>query len=237
MSGITVNSVTSVELIAAGVALRPDAVYHAAIDANWQSAVATNPKYFNGTIIVGASVRHSPTALTANCHPMQFKDFLYWRHLGKPDWGFFDLFGSAVIRAAGGEILLGVAAGTTMNAGSAYFVGGFIDPRDCTANGTVDITASIARELAEETGLNGVTVVRQPDTWVTVHGRMISVAQAFHSAADAAALRAAILTFAVASADRELADVIVVRSMDDLSDARILPYAAALCARLLIKFG
>jgi ADP-ribose pyrophosphatase YjhB (NUDIX family) len=233
MTGITVRAVSRVELIAAGTALRPDPEHHAAIDAHWQAAAAANPKYFNGTIIVGAGVRHTPTALFANCHPMQFKDFLYWRHRGKPDWGFADLFGSAVIRARGGEILLGVAAATTMNAGSAYCVGGFIDLRDCNTDGTVDIAASIARELVEETGLNSATAERQSGTWVTVNGHVISVAQAFHSPAEAADLRTAILDFSHASTDRELADVIVVRSIADVSDARILPHAAALCAHLL----
>ena len=233
MTGIFVRAVTSVELIAAGTALRPDAEHHAAIDAHWQMAIAANPKYFNGTIIVGADVQHAPTTLIATCHAMQFKDFLYWRHRGKPDWGFVDLFGSAVIRARGGEILLGVAGPTTMNAGSAYCVGGFIDQRDCNANGRVDIEASIARELEEETGLNGTTTVRAPGTWVTVDQRVVSIGQVFQSPADATALRAAILNFSNASVERELADVIIVRSIADVSDVRILPHAAALCAHLL----
>lgn len=233
MTGILVRAVTSVELIAAGTALRPDAVHHPAIDAHWQTATAANPKYFNGTIIVGAGVRVSGANFAATCHPMQFKDFLYWRHRGKPDWGFVDLFGSAVIRARGGEILLGVAGPTTMNAGSAYCVGGFIDLRDCTTNGRVDIEASIARELEEETGLNSATTARAPGTWVTADKRVISIGQVFHSPVDAMALRATILSFSNASADRELVDVIVIRSIADMSDARILPNAAALCAHLL----
>jgi hypothetical protein len=235
MSNPVISQVATVELTARDHALRPDPSLHAAIDVHWQTASAANPNYFNGTIIVGANVRQAPDTFHADCHPMQFKDFLYWRHCGKPDWGFCDLFGSAVIRAAGGEILLGVASPGTMNAGSAYFVGGFIDPRDRTSDGRIDITGSIERELAEESGLSLRDVTRVPGTAVVTHKRMISLAQMFRANADADTLRARILAFSAASVERELADVLILRAPADAGDSRILPYAAALCRSLLAQ--
>jgi 8-oxo-dGTP pyrophosphatase MutT (NUDIX family) len=228
-----IRKVTTVELAAHDDALRPVQSHHAAIDAHWAHAAAANPNFFNGTILVGADVRYSSEAFQARCHPMQFKDFYYWRHHGKPDWGFYDMFGSAVIRAAGGEILLGVASQKTMNAGSAYFIGGFIDPRDRTVDGRIDIAASIVRELAEETGLTRHDVAQSPGTTVVMHGRMISLAQTFSAQAGAEALRNRILDFSAASAEQELADVLILRTADDAAHPRILPHAAALCRVLL----
>jgi 8-oxo-dGTP pyrophosphatase MutT (NUDIX family) len=228
-----VTYVNVVRLAASERAFHPGGEHAEAVEAHWKQAVAANPKYFNGAIVVATDVRMEGGVLSANCHPMQFKEFLYWRHLGKPAWGFVDLFGSAVVRAAQGEIMLGVAASTTMNAGSAYFFGGFIDLRDRTNEGGFDISTSIARELAEETGLDRAAVSRAAGTWVTVSGPMVSLGQVFQSQVPAAALRTAMLAHSAGSAEQELADVLIVRDTSDLADDRILPYTAALCCQLL----
>jgi ADP-ribose pyrophosphatase YjhB (NUDIX family) len=234
---IDVRRVTSIDLTFAPTPRRPDIAHHAAIEHHWRAASANNPSYFNGTILIGVNPHHTGDGFSAICQPMQFKDFLYWRHVGRPDWGFVDLFGSAVLRANDGAILLGLAASTTMNAGSAYFIGGFLDPRDCATDGRVDIAASIARELNEETGLStqGVdaTLRSAPGAWITTDGRMISIATVYHSALSAEQLRDAMISFSRASDDQEIAEVLVVTGGDDVSDPRILPFTRALCDRLL----
>jgi 8-oxo-dGTP pyrophosphatase MutT (NUDIX family) len=236
---IRVVRVSSVELTFAPDLLRPSALHQAAIDDHWRAACARNPRYFNGTILVGVEMKQRADAFTATCRPFQFKDFFYWRHVGRPDWGFVDLFGSAIVRANAGEILLGVAASTTMNAGAAYFVGGFLDLRDCTPDNRVDITASIARELAEETGLTSLDAVASlqlaPGFWITIDGRMISIAAEWQATQSAAALRDSVLAFSHASADQELADVLIISQPDDLADPRILPFTRAMCHKLLAQ--
>jgi hypothetical protein len=237
---IRVMRASSVDLTFAPDLLRPSAQHQAAIDDHWRAACDRNPGYFNGTILVGVEPNQLADAFTATCRPFQFKDFLYWRHIGHPDWGFVDLFGSAIVRANAGEILLGVAASTTMNAGAAYFVGGFLDRRDCTPDNRVDITASSARELADETGLTrfdaDAALQLAPGFWITIDGRMISIAAEWQSTQSAAALRDSVLAFSRASADQELADVLIISQPDDLADPRILPFTRAMCHKLLAQW-
>jgi 8-oxo-dGTP pyrophosphatase MutT (NUDIX family) len=240
-NAIKIERVASVDLTFGAEPLRLDVAHHTAVDDYWQAACAAKPGYFNGTILVGTSPHLTADSFTAICRPMQFKDFLYWRHVGRPDWGFVDLFGSAIVCARAGEALLGVAASTTMNAGSAYFIGGFLDLRDCTPDGRVDIAASIARELIEETGLTcagpDVTVTASTDTWVTIDGRMISIGRIYRSPVAAHELASDIIDYSRASRDQEIAEVLVIATTDDLADYRILPFTRALCHRLLVDIA
>ncbi len=94
--------------------------------------------------------------------PVEFKSFLYWKEHGYPDTSVRDTFGSALIRSAEGHILLGRQRAGNINAGLAYLPGGFIDGRDVAADGSIDIAASVAREVAEETGLGAGDIERMP---------------------------------------------------------------------------
>ena len=125
-----------------------------AIDAHWKIATASNPNFFNGTIHVVTRLATEGGDVKARFMATEFKNFLYWRDEGFPaEANVRDGFGSALIRSKEGHVILGRQHPGNINEGLAYLPGGFIDARDVDANGRIDIFASVARELREETGL------------------------------------------------------------------------------------
>ena len=206
----------------------------AAIDAHWAERCRANPGYFNGAI----HAMHGDGAITngvfaASFLRTDFKSFLYWRETGYPPAGAFDAFGSAIIRSAEGHVLLGRQSGGNINAGLAYPPGGFIDARDVIADGPIDIAASIARELAEETGLDVATLTCKPGFLVTRIGPLVSIGQEFVASQPADELRAGILSRISADPDPELTDIVIVRQRSDLHGLSVPPYAELIVKSLL----
>ena len=213
----------------------PFAVKNAtAIEAHWQARHRANPGYFNGEI----HAMHGDGAITngvfsASFLRTDFKSFLYWRETGYPAAGAFDAFGSAIIRSAEGHILLGRQSGGNINAGLAYPPGGFIDARDAMGDGAIDIAGSIARELAEETGLDVATLTCKPGFLVTRIWPLVSIGQEFVASQPADELRAGILARISADPDPELTDIVIVRQRSDLNGLSVPPYAELIVKSLL----
>ena len=82
--------------------------------------------------------------------------------------GVWDAFGSGVVRAAGGEVLLGEQNPGNVNAGCSYPPSGFIDDRDVDQEHAINIDASVSREIYEEIGVDLAHFRRQPGYWVTL---------------------------------------------------------------------
>lgn len=203
------------------------------IDRHWRRRTAESPAFFNGTIFV--LERHTLTGdqLEARLMPVEFKSFLHWKEHGYPDDTVRDCFGSALIRSAEGHVLLGRQRAGNINAGLAYLPGGFIDPRDVALDGTIDIAASISRELAEETGLGPGETVRAPGLILTFAGPMLSIAVEFRAAMAGEDLRARIRAHIAADTDSELEDAVIVRSAGDLADIAMPIYAEVLMWEIL----
>ena len=195
-----------------------------AIESHWQRRLVTNPGYFNGTIQLMRSYGIERGVVHATFMRTDFKSFLYWRESGYPPADAHDAFGSAILRGADGAVLLGLQKAGNINAGLAYLPGGFIDTRDVGPSGAIDIGASIARELSEETGLTAAELDIQPGFRVINCGALVSMAREFRSPLPASALRAQILDFLAADPEPELADIVIVRSMSELDPALIPPY-------------
>ena len=216
----------------------------AAIDAHWQSSSAANPAMFNGVIRLVADASIEATlgdgpdrTFHATLLRTEFKCYLYWRSLGFPDTGVRDGFGSALIRSADGHIVLGRQRRGNINAGQCYLPGGFIDPRDVLANGIVDIDASIAREVAEETGLGPADLDALPGYLLTFAGPLISIAREHRSRLNAAELRARIRAHIAEDPQSELTDAVIVRSPADLVGLDMPSYAQVLLPWLFAKSG
>lgn len=197
-----------------------------AIEAHWQAEQARNPNYFNGRIYVLEHGEVAGRRFSGRAVPADFKTYLYWRHLGYPESGVRDVFGSALIRSREGHVLLGRQQAGHINAGRIYPPGGFIDARDVGRDGRIDIAASTARELAEETGLDPLLARLAPGTWVTRLGPHVSLAHEFAFDLGSAALREEIL-LRMRESDDELSDIVVVRTVADLTED-VLPFAQAL---------
>ncbi len=200
-----------------------------AIDAHWKLATAANPSFFNGVIHVVDRLDVGDNHIEAQLIATGFKSFLYWRDEGFPaEGGVRDGFGSALLRSADGHILLGRQRPGNINAGLAYLPGGFIDSRDAGRDGTVDIAASVERELKEETGLGLDDLTAEPGFIVTMTGAQVSFAVAYNSPLTAEALGAKVHAHIAAESDPELAEMVIVRGFDDLQGLAMPHYARVL---------
>ena len=202
----------------------------------WGWLSSANPHLWDGRVLgVSAVGGGGPPVvedgvLRGEAREDSFSAFLTWRELGFPEIGVRNLFGSAVIVSADRALLFGLMGPTTANAGIIYPPGGSLEPGDVGADGRVDVLASLARELNEETGLEAAEA--QAGTMVAVfEGPLVSLSRLFHFAEDAATLAARVRANLAAQAHPELADVVTIRSVAELEAAGPHPsYARELVA-------
>lgn len=206
--------------------------HKAEIAAHWQNSRSERPKLFDGVVYV--LLRHAidPQGLAGTLVRTDFKSFLYWRERGYADPATRDAFGSSLIRSAEGHVLLGLQTEGNLNAGFAYPPSGMIDAEDA-GGGRVDIDASIARELKEETGLRPADLSRAPGYVLTVSGPLISVAIEWRSGMPAEALRWRILDHISRQSAPELADIVIVRSIAEIGAVPIPAYVKLLLRLVL----
>jgi 8-oxo-dGTP pyrophosphatase MutT (NUDIX family) len=202
------------------------------IDAHWRRRQTESPSMFNGGIYLMRQMafRDEPggPALEASLVRTDFKSYLYWREQGFPAAGVRDSFGSALIRSAEGNVVLGRQRPGNVNNGAAYLPGGFIDASDVRASGEIDITGSVLRELGEETGLAPSDVAVAPGYIATFDGALVSIARELRSPLPAEALRARILAHIAGDPASELVDAVIVHAGTDLGGLGIAPYAQRL---------
>lgn len=204
----------------------------AAIDAHWQTRTAESAALFNGRIFVMDGVACDAARLQGRLIPIEFKSFLYWRETGESDRTVYDAFGSALIRARCGAVLLGRQRAGNINAGLTYLPGGFIDPRDVGDNGLVDVTGSVLREVAEETGLPARLVTVRPGHLITFCGQQVSVAVEVAVNLGADEMLERVRAHLAAETDPELDDVVLVSSGRDLEGLAMPNYARGLLENL-----
>ncbi|KZL21438.1 putative acetyltransferase [Pseudovibrio axinellae] len=123
------------------------------ISQNWQALIARTPALWDGKVLLVSSYTFKQGKFSAELMHIDYSAFLAWRDWGFPDKQSTNLFGCTVIRSREGDLIFGKMGENTAAAGQVYPPGGNLDQSDITPNGKVDIIASIARELEEETGL------------------------------------------------------------------------------------
>ena len=123
----------------------------AAIDAHWARLQAKLPATWNGPFFLFDEVRFEGTTLSATARRTDYATFLYWRDHGRPA-EVSHITGTSMPVLADGTLLAVRMAAHTVNGGQIYFPAGSLEENDFR-DGRFDVTASIARELAEETGL------------------------------------------------------------------------------------
>lgn len=220
----SVSQVARCELRLTGASWDFAQVNAAAIERHWRRRLVSNARYFNGAIQLMQDGTIDEGICRASFVRTDFKSYLYWREHGYPPADAYDAFGSAIVRSADGAVLLGLQKQGNINAGLAYLPGGFIDQRDVGPDGTIDIGASIERELTEETGLAGAEFQVQPGFWIIRCGAQLSMAREYRSPLSADALRTQILRYLAADPDPELADIVIVRAAGALDPALVPPY-------------
>jgi hypothetical protein len=204
-----------------------------AIEDNWRRAKSGNPSFFNGVVYLVSQVTFSEDVLEARLLRTDFKSYLYWRSLGFPDAGVIDGFGSALIRSADDRVLLVTQRAGNVNHGFAYLPSGFIDQNDVRSDGTIDIGASVAREVTEELGEAANGLHRTDGYLVARSGAQLCFAVLFSSPLTADAFAEALARHNETSDDPELDSVVPVATREELGSLTILPYARLLAEAIL----
>lgn len=194
------------------------------IEAHFARRAADNPHLWNGPILLLRDFAFSGGTLSGAFRRSDFAAFTFWRDHGWRDLGMVNAFALAAIEGADGGFVLGVMGPQTASAGRTYFPGGTPDPSDITADGRVDLHASMLRELEEETGLTAADIARDDGFTGLFDGPRVALMGRLVFDAPAAELAARIRAFLASEAAPELSDVAVVHSEADLTPA-MAPFA------------
>ena len=200
---------------------------------DWQRRRATTPEFFNGAVYLMRHHAIDGDVLSGTFFKTDFATFLYWREQSSPATQIVrEGLGASIIRSAEGYVLLGRQAPGQLNSGRVYPPSGVIDDGD-VRDGMIDIDANIRRELSEETGLDGVSVQRQPGYIVALLGRQIAIGVEWRSELPAVALRERMLAFTRAQSEPELDDIVIVRTQADIDESTMPQHARVLLRALL----
>jgi 8-oxo-dGTP pyrophosphatase MutT (NUDIX family) len=201
---------------------------HQEIDAHWQRRSAENPQFFNGRIRMLRDFEIAAGAFRGALIETEFKNFLYWREHGEADAGAKDCFASAMIVSSDRAVLMARQRAGNINAGLTYLPGGFIDGRDVAADGTIDIAASAAREVAEETGLSRADLAQRPGFLICLCDQQVAIAVVFEVRRRAKDLEAQVRAHLELDPSGELEEAIMVLETSDLKAFPVPRYAELL---------
>lgn len=193
------------------------------IEDHWRARKAQTPELFNGRVLLlyEGGVEREPNGTArfrGSCFETDFKSFLAWREFGFPRSSARNIFSMAAIEAADGAFLLGEMAPHTAPAGQIYFPSGTPDLSD-VKEGFVDIDGSAARELSEETGLQGDEVTFLPGMDLVLDPVRVCCMKRVRSREPAASLAERIHAWLARDSKPELARMHIVRTMNDLQPA------------------
>ncbi len=202
------------------------------IMAEFENQQAANSGYFNGPIQVLLDHQVERETFSGEFASSDFASFIYWRAHGHGDDTVRDCFGCAIVRSREGHVLLGVQSGGNLNAGRAYCPSGFIDQADVRRDGTIDIDGSIAREIAEETGLDLGALTRTPGYILVAAQSSIAIGVEYRSHLCSDELHAEVTANLARQDEPELAGIVLVGAAEEIegwpTTAHIPPLLRAL---------
>jgi 8-oxo-dGTP pyrophosphatase MutT (NUDIX family) len=200
------------------------------IDAHFAEKQRDKPALFNGRILLGRDPSFVAGHLAANYFETDFASMLAWRDWGYPDDTIFNGFGMGALRSADGAFVLGEMGGHTANAGRIYFPAGTPDPDD-VSDGMLDVSASIAREVEEETGLMPSDYRAEAHWDCVVTSTSIAMMRILDVDAPGAELQRRIEANLATQQDPELSAIRLVRTKGELTSAMPLFVTAFLEAQ------
>jgi len=194
------------------------------IAAHWRAQRALRPRLFNGRVLLLG--RHTlerradgANALRGVYREVDYASFLAWRDFGFPDASVCNCFSAAALLSSDGAFLLGEMAPHTANGGKIYFAAGTPDLKDAF-DGRVDLTASVTRELQEETGLSAQDV-RYGPAWTLLYAPpFIACLKVMRVDAPAQAVKTRIEAFLAADPEAELVRMHIVRRSHEIDEQR-----------------
>lgn len=207
----------------------------AEIEHHWVERRAKNPALYDGPVLLACRAEivedGGARVLRLDGFETSFSRFMAWRDFGWPDHAVFNCFAMPAVRSSDGAYLVGEMAAGHSCAGHLYFPGGTPDPSDVAADGTVDLSGSLIRELAEETGLPASEGVAAPGWRVVFDRQRIACLKRIDWPAPAAPLAARVRAYLAAEPDPELADVHMISRAAALADPRLPAFMVAFLSR------
>lgn len=190
----------------------------AEIDAHFAQKQREKPDLFNGRVLFGRNPVFAGTHFSAEFFETDFASWLAWRDFGYPDRDVFNGFGMGALRGDDGAYVLGEMAASTANGGKIYFPSGTPDLNDVRGD-RLDIAESVAREVAEETGLVPSDYRAAEDWHCVVSGSTIAMMRILDVAMPGEALCTKIDANLAQQVAPELRAMHLVRSVDDFTPA------------------
>jgi 8-oxo-dGTP pyrophosphatase MutT (NUDIX family) len=190
----------------------------AEIDAHFAERQRERPAIWNGRILLSRNTARAGEHLAADYFETDFASFLAWRDWGFPDGGVFNGFGMGALQSSDGAFLLGEMAAHTANAGRIYFPAGTPDPDD-VKDGALDLTGSVVREVAEETGLVESDYKMDPYWTCVLTGASMAMIRILRVTMTGEALRAKVEAYLARETEPELRAIRLVRAASDIVPA------------------
>lgn len=182
------------------------------IQRNWLDEVAAQPALFDGQLLLHRDIRLDNGHLRAASHLVPFSTFLWWRK--QPErLGAAHLFSVAVIVSSDGAIIAVKMGDHTANPGKVYCAAGSLDAHDIVGN-VVDPDANMAREVAEETGLDLALAQPGDKTYGLWRDKAFTLFRYFHFSETAEQLLDLIHAHMVQDEEQEIAGPVAIWSPD-----------------------
>lgn len=180
------------------------------IDAEWRKRLAANPRLFDGDVMLATRLAFDGERLTATCRAIRYAGLLHF--LGLPEaqaralpWRH--VYCWAAVISGDGRAIMGRMAAHTANAGRIFFPSGSLDASDFRG-GMADIDGNMARELAEETGIDLARGMPDPHYLLFPGARTAAIMRIYRFAQSAAELTGAAQAHIAGGGDDELEAVL-----------------------------
>jgi hypothetical protein len=185
------------------------------INAYFDALRAQKPNLWNGRVLLMHACRFAAGTLHGAFFETDFASFAAWRDFGFPGGGVFNCFALGALQGSDHAYVAGVMGAHTVNAGRIYFPGGTPDLNDVIGE-RVDLSASVLREVAEETGLAAADFAIDPGWHCVRTGAVIALLKSMRAKESAEQLRSRIRAHIARDKEPELADAYIVRGLADL---------------------
>ncbi len=197
--------------------------FDAEVAANWEREKAANPHLFNGRLVALNDATLCDGAVRATGQLVPYAYHLWWRRqTEKPPT--FHSFGMPVIRSADGAVIAIRMSPITANAGKVYCASGSLE-QDDIVDGRIDLDANMAREVAEETGLDLAEMESEPDYFCAWCGQIVMFYRFFRSPLGTAHLLEKVRDHMRGDSEGEIDAVLAITSdnRDDFDYAHSMP--------------
>jgi 8-oxo-dGTP pyrophosphatase MutT (NUDIX family) len=187
-----------------------------AIARNWAREIAANPTLFDGKVVLLASLAYRDGKVSGRCHAVSYAAFMYWRRNGDIS-AAGHCFAHAMLVSADNALVAVRMGPHTVNAGQVYFAAGSFEPGDFR-NGQVDLHYNMAREVAEETGLDLSEAGRAAAFLGYSAANRTALFRRYDLPYEADDIAGRIRAFVAAEAEPEITEPVIIRNAVDLPD-------------------